>query len=122
MVDEFFFCRNRTTNAYMIERNLDETPDENKHQLLASYQINKMDLFIKNHVPQRIIEIDGLQHGLFDIITESQQTTDRNLNYNLGGFNEADKTLIVLTKVDMERDDEDFVQILAFKLGLLGKK
>ncbi len=118
MVDEFYYCRDRSTNEFMIDRSLNETPEQQKHQMVSRYQINKIDLFIKTTLPHKIIEIDGLEHGLFDEITETQQTTDRNLNYGLGGFTEKDKTLIILTKNDMELNDEFLVQVLAEKLGV----
>lgn len=122
MVDEFFYCRDRSTNEFIIDRSLNETPEQQKHQMLARYQINKIDLFIKTTLPHRIIEIDGLEHGLFDQITETQQTTDRNLNYGLGGFTEKNKTLIILTKNDMELSDEFLVQVLADKVGVMRLK
>lgn len=122
MVDEFLYCRDKKTNEIVIERNIDVTEEETVVTMLYKYQINRIDLFIKNHVPQRIVEIDELYHGFYDELTTTQQTIDRNANYALGGFTEKDKTLIIITKRDIEREDAELIQILAEKLGVLPKK
>jgi predicted MPP superfamily phosphohydrolase len=109
LVDEYYYLRHKQTNQVIITQSFDLS------QKISEYQINKIDLFIKQAVPQRIIELDGGYHG-FDELTASRQTVSRNQNYELGGFSEAKKTLIILTENDLKQSDESLVEILRQKL------
>lgn len=127
LVDEFIYARNKETNQVIISRWFEQSEeatlkgiDSNTHQrsLFHTHKVNRIDLFIPQANPQRIIEIDGLYHGFGDEITESQQTHDRNLNYRQGGFTEERKTLVILTDDDMKNDDLALKYILEAKLGI----
>jgi len=112
MVDQYIYARNKESNQIII------TTFSEDSNLFMTHEVNSIDLFIKADVVQRIIEIDGLEHGFFDKITESKQTTDRNTNYKLGGYTEENKRLVVLTTEDMKKDDAALVETLESKLGL----
>lgn len=112
LVDEFIYCRERETNKVTISRFITGI-DFNK------YQINRIDLYISQRKVDVIIEIDGLSHGFFDEITQSQQTIDRDLNYSLGGYTKENKNYVKLTTKDLEEDDGILVTLLSKYLGVL---
>lgn len=117
IADEFYYFRDKNTNQVKIDTT---NPKDvlTKEEMFRKYQVQRMDLYVKQRYPDIIIEIDGLEHGFFDEITESQQTTDRNLNYKLGGYTEEKKNYLKLTTEDLKEEDETLVTIIEYKLGL----
>ena len=118
LVDEFIFFRNKATNASQINRH-NPSDVKNKEEMFAKYQVQKIDLFAKTKGWYGIIiEIDGFEHGFFDDITESEQTTSRNENYRLGGYTEENKNLVIITTEELKLDDNSLAILLSLKLGM----
>ena len=118
LVDEFIYFRNKATDASQIDR-FNPSDVKTKQELFAKYQVQKIDLYVKTKGWYGIIiEIDGFEHGFFDEITESEQTTDRNNNYRLGGYTEEKKSLVIITTEDLKLDDNSLAILLSLKLGM----
>lgn len=109
------YLRDRKTNEVIITTQFDT--DLTKGEIYDKYQINVPDLVIKSK-PRRIIELDGSIHGLYDKLTESEQTSERNTNYKLGGFNQNDGTFVIITSEDEKLNDDDLSILLRKKLKL----
>ena len=120
LVDEFYYFRDRITNQVKISRS---NPNDVStiHELFSKYEVQRMDLYINSAPLGIIIEIDGLEHGFFDDITESEQTTDRNLNYKKGGYSKENKNYLLFTTKDLEEDDDSLVTLTKYTLGIREK-
>lgn len=114
LMGDFVYLRSKKTNEALVT-SMFET-DLTKEETFEQFQINKPDLFIKNHAPQRIIELDGEIHFL--TWKGIEQTGERNDNYSTGGFTEESHTLIILDSLDLAKTDEELVKTLSDKLDL----
>lgn len=121
LVDEFYYFRHKFDNKVIIDRGNPVGPETNIKMLFQTYEINKMDLFIKARWPDIIIEIDGLEHGFFDEMTESDQTHDRDLNYKKGKYSEENKNYLKLTTEDLKENDDSLATLISSKLGIRRK-
>lgn len=117
LIDEFYYFRDKLTNEVKIDRG---NPQDvtNMQSLFRKYEIQKMDLYVKQRKPDVIVEVDGLEHGFFDEMTESQQTIDRNQNYAAGGYKKENKNFLLITTEDLKEDDNVLVTMIEYQLGI----
>lgn len=114
LMGDIVYLRDRKTNEASVVSSFET--DLTKEETFQLFQVNKPDLFIKNHAPQRIIELDGEIHFL--TWKGQEQTADRNDNYSAGGFTEEEHTLVILDSIDLAKSDKELVETLSLKLNL----